>query len=267
MRLLSFLTLALAIAALAVCVAVALNRAGRAEQGGPADPKTDDPNQPGAPAPVAGRPTRPADVRLPDKEPGATLRPISEAESVLTVYERGGGLNLAGPGLILAAWPDGQMIFSADRSGDPPYRTGRVEPNAMAALADRFEQDGLFADTKLKGNLGFDARYHTILIRSGKRQVELVSWHEAGEAMGRWVDDGEALCLLDGRRRLEVLRGSKADWLFYRFVWSETRGRLCDLIPAESAPIKGMPVLRDGELYWREPPGGAKPDGAGAGRR
>ena len=67
------------------------------------------------------------------------------------------------------------------------------------------------------------------------------------------VADQHGAAVLDGRRRLDVLRKSPADYLFYRFVWSETRSRLADLIPAESTATGGKPVMKAGKLSWQEP--------------
>jgi hypothetical protein len=139
-------------------------------------------------------------------------------------------------------------------AGSPPYRTGRVDPTRVADVIARFEQDGLFADKKLtEVYLGPGSPYLSILIRSGKKHIDMASWHEVYEVGGRLVEDGLGIRGLEGRPRLAILRESQADWLFYRFVWSETKGKLIDLIPAESLPTDGKPFMDNGELYWREP--------------
>jgi hypothetical protein len=43
---------------------------------------------------------------------------------------------------------------------------------------------------------------------------------------GSWAVDNNGSSLLDGRRRLDVLRKTPADYPFFRFVWSEIRGKL-----------------------------------------
>src|SRR5262249_28647215 len=109
-------------------------------------------------------------------------RPITAAESVLAVYYQDHGLRSPAkdPGLILAAWPDGRVIWSGDRlRGGAPYRAGQVEPKKVAALLARFENDGLFADEKLnQARFGPDSEFITVLVKAGKRQVKMESWHE-----------------------------------------------------------------------------------------
>ena len=189
-----------------------------------------------------------------DDEPG--VRRISEANPVLAIYRRGGQL-LTSPGVILVAWPDGRLVWSGDRGfGDPPYRAGRVEPKQVADLLAGFDRDGLFADKRLnERHTHFHVPNLTILIRSGPQQVRMVSCHELFEDDRRLVDDGLGVrSLPQGRRRLEVLREAKADYLFFRFVWSQTRGKLIDLIPAEGTPTEGKPFYKAGEVYWQDPP-------------
>jgi hypothetical protein len=79
------------------------------------------------------------------------------------------------------------------------------------------------------------------------------SWHDLMEESDKLVADHHGATVLDDRRRLDVLRKAPADYLFYRFVWSETRSRLADLIPAESTAIAGKPVMKAGKLSWQEP--------------
>jgi len=138
--------------------------------------------------------------------------------------------------------------------GGPPYRAGRVDPKRVSALLARFERDGLFADESLdRGNFGPDSQFTTVLVKSGKKQVKMCSWHELYEEGGGLVVDQGGVSPLNGRRRLDVLRKAPADYLFYRFVWSETRSRLADLIPCESTAIRGKPVMKAGKLSWQEP--------------
>jgi hypothetical protein len=189
-------------------------------------------------------------------EPKPAMRPISDAESVLAVYRDDWRLGSSGgPAIILAAWPDGLIVWSGDRlRRGPPYRAGRVDPGRITALLARFDKDGLFGDERLNhGHVGPDSEFTTVLIKSGKKQVEMCSWHELGEDSGFWVADQDGLAALDGRRRLEVLRKAPSEYLFFRFVWSETRSKLGDLIPGEGTIIGGKPVMKTGKVSWQEP--------------
>jgi hypothetical protein len=184
------------------------------------------------------------------------MRPISDAESVLAVYREDWGRASSGrPGIIFAAWPDGFIVWSDDRlMGGPPYRGGHVDPRSVTALLTRFDQDGLFADKSLNvANFGPDSQFTTVFIKSEKKQVEMSSCHELMEESDQLVADHLGAGFLDGRRRLDVLRKARADYLFYRFVWSETRIKLADLILAKSTAIAGEPVMKARKLSWQEP--------------
>jgi hypothetical protein len=189
-------------------------------------------------------------------EPKPTMRAISEAESVLAVYREDWGRASSGEtAIILAAWPDGYIVWSEDRlKGGPPYRAGHIDPKRVAALLARFDQDGLFADKKLDdGHFGPDSEFTSVFIKAGKKQVKMCSWHELYEAGGGLVADHHGLSTLDGRRKLDVLHKAPTDYLIFRLAWSETRSTLSDLIPGESKAIEGKPVTKAGKLSWQEP--------------
>ena len=190
------------------------------------------------------------------QEPKSAMRPITDAESILAVYREDWSLDSSGgPAIIFAAWPDGFIVWSGDRvMGGPPYRAGHIDPKRVTALLSRFDKDGLFADKKLNdAHFGPDSQFTTLFIKSGKKQVKMCSWHELMEDSDELVADDHGAAILNGRRRLDVLRKAPADYLFYRFVWSETRSRLADLIPAESTATGGKPVMKAGKLSWQEP--------------
>jgi hypothetical protein len=189
-------------------------------------------------------------------EPNNTIRAITDAESVIAVYREDWGLDSAGkPAIIFAAWPDGHVVWSGDRlNGGAPYHAGHVEPKKIAALLTRFEKDGLLADKELnRAHFGPDSLFITILIKSGQKQVKMMSWHELFERSGRIVVTGSGGAeVLESRRRLDVLRKEPADYLFFRFVWSETRAKLAELNPCDSSASVGTPVMKAGVLSWQE---------------
>jgi hypothetical protein len=189
------------------------------------------------------------------------LRPISEADSVIAVYHKDDGLASSGlPKIILAAWPDGQIVWSNDRiMGGAPYRAGRVDPKKITALLAKFEKDGLFDEKNLGSHYAPDSQYISVFVKSGKKQVKMESWHELLEASDDTVVDPAARSL-GGARRLDVLRKLPSDELFFRFLWSETRGKISDLIPNESRPSNGEPHMLHGVLTWREPAANPKAD-------
>jgi hypothetical protein len=188
-------------------------------------------------------------------DPKPETRPITQADSVLAVYTLHHGLGvIKPPGLIFVAWPDGRVVWSGDGvNGGAPYKTGKIEPKKIAALLTRCDDDGLFASKKLnEPHFGPDSSFVTVLIKSGKGQVKMESWHELFEDDGKGVATDRGAGGLQGRRRLDVLSDESKEYLFFRFVWSETRSKLADLIPAESTKTNGKPVMSAGELYWQE---------------
>jgi len=197
------------------------------------------------------------------EEPETVRRSITDAKSVLAIYREDWGLASSNDRtLIFVAWPDGLLVWSENRiEGGPPYRTAQIGPRKIDALLDWFEKDGVFANDKLKhGHFGPDSEFTTILIKNGKHQVKLQSWHELIEQSGKAVADDHGISGLRSRRRLDVLRESKPDYLYFRFVWSETRGRLMDLIPGDAALTDGKLETGAEGLFWNATAGPLKPE-------
>jgi hypothetical protein len=192
---------------------------------------------------------------LPAADPPPVVRPISEAESVLAVFYDDWALAGArDPALILAGWPDGRVVWSGDRlRGGPPYREGRIAAKKVTGLLGRLERDGHFADKGLNaGYVDWHDEFQTVLIKSGKKQVEMRSRHELVEEAGRGVAVHWELPR-PAERRLDVLRDAPRDYLYFRLVWTETRNKLTDLIPAEGTPTAGTAVKEGGVFSWHEP--------------
>ena len=190
--------------------------------------------------------------------PKPAALPITESDSVLMVYREDHGLGSSGgPFLIIAIWPDGRMIWSEDRlKGGVPFRTGNIDAKRVTAVLNRFVKDGLFENKKLAdGYFGPDSQFTSILVKSGKKELEMSSWHELHEASeGAVAFKAGAGLVAKNSTRLEVLRDEPADYLFFRFVWSETRSKMTDLIPAESKAINGKIVRQAGVMTWQEEP-------------
>lgn len=158
--------------------------------------------------------------------------------------------------MILAIWADGQVVWSDDRlKGGPPYRTAKIAAKRFEALLQALAHDGIFADKDLSNaNVGPDSAFTTIVIRSGSLQLEMRSWHELYEANQKTAAASGGIVPLDGRRRLDVLKGDTSKYLFYRMVWSEIRLSAAHLIPSNGAPAKGRLVINKGSLSWQEEP-------------
>jgi hypothetical protein len=184
------------------------------------------------------------------------VRPITQAATVLAIYREDWGLSSHGtPGIILVAWADGHVVWSRDRlRGGPPYYERNVDPNTITTALSRFQRDGLFASGKLsRSNFGPDSKFTTILLRSGKKQLKMQSWHELAEARGAVVTSAGIMSSQYGRTRVEALAREPAEYLHFRLIWSETRRSLDELIPANGNQTPGGPLMRAGILSWYEP--------------
>jgi hypothetical protein len=182
-------------------------------------------------------------------------RPISTAESILAVYYEDFDNPLDGPRIIFVAWPDGHLVWSFNQSeGGPPYRTGQIEPKRIADLFERFDSDGLFSQDDLnRAHFGPDSDFVTLYIKHGKQSVKMASWHEGFENAGRTVATQHGISGLDRKKRLAVLRDTASkEYLFYRLVWSELRGKLAQLVPCGDKPSSGKAVMNRGEISWQE---------------
>jgi hypothetical protein len=186
------------------------------------------------------------------------VRPIEQADSVLAIYPEDWdlGARVRVSNLIFAVWSDGHVVWSKDRrKGGAPYFTSRVDPENVSFLLSRLEHDGVFADSALNNDyVGLDSRFTTLLIRSGKKELRMQSWHENVEFEGKSVAGRDGVHALNGQRRLAALKKEPADYLYYRLVWSETRGRLIDLIPNDGKRVSGRVVVTERGLAWREMP-------------
>jgi hypothetical protein len=182
------------------------------------------------------------------------VRSITDAESVVAVYHEDWGLSSTGkPAIILVAWPDGRIVWSLDRiNGGPPYRVGKIDAAKVSAVLKRFESDGLFANKNLnRAHFGPDSQFTDVYVKLGKDHVKMQSWHDLAEADGKGVASDGGILALPRKQRLEVLKDASADYLFFRFVWAETRGKINELIPCESKATTGKPIMDGGKLSWQ----------------
>lgn len=193
------------------------------------------------------------------EESAVPTRPITEAEAVLAVYYENWGLaSSEGPAIIIAVWPDGHIVWSDDsKRGGAPYHAGQIDPQKFARLLKHFGTDGLFADKDLNNpHFGPDSAFLTVFVKSEKKKVKMQSWHELVDSIddstSTAVVDSKGISLLQNKPRLAVLRNEPADYLFFRFVWSETRGEIASLIPCDGKPSTGKPVMKAGILSWQD---------------
>jgi hypothetical protein len=179
---------------------------------------------------------------------------LTDADTVVAVLAQDWGLESPQRArLILAAWPDGYVVWSQDRiAGGPPYLAGKVAPGLLSAGLERAARDGVFADKSL-GNpcFGPDSKFTTILLRHSGKQLRMDSWHEGSEHSGKLFARSCALTPLS-EPRLEAMRKEPPLYLYYRLVWSELRAFASSLIPVASRPVEGELIMGPGAIAWVE---------------
>lgn len=184
------------------------------------------------------------------------LRPLTNADSVIAVlHESMGRDSDVTPKLILAIWPDGKVVWSENRlKGGSPYRCGQIKNGKVKDLLARFEKDGLFVEDKnlSRAHFGPDAPFTTILLRDGKNELKMQSWHELFESGGGLMATGSGVGPRTDRGWAAEMKKEPNDYLYFRMIWSETRGRLFDLIPFESKQCNGKFISKDGSWFWQE---------------
>jgi len=187
----------------------------------------------------------------------AAPRPITQSESMLALYVEDHGRAPGGQdrsALILAIWPDGQAVWSEDGiTGGPPYRTGQVDADGLKSLHEQIVLDGAFDMPELsRSRFGPDSRFTTLLVKSGGKSLAMQSWHELFEEGGKIVVGDHGARALEVQLRLAALKEEPAEYLFYRFVWSELQSRMLRLLPDESQTIEGEFVRSHDGVAWRE---------------
>ena len=182
------------------------------------------------------------------------LRPITDAKTILAVYYQDWRLSSSGElNLIVAAWDDGRILWSDDRlKGGPPYRGAQIGASRVNELLSRLDEDGLFdIDFLSHPHFGPDTEFKTIFLNASGKQLKMESSHELVEEKGGIVREYGTVS--DKRPRFEVLRREPNDYLFYRFVWAEIRGRALSLIPPCGDTIHGeLIVTKPGVISWQD---------------
>lgn len=185
-------------------------------------------------------------------------RDVSESDAVVAVYREDWGIGAsAPPALIVASWSDGYIVWSKDRvRGGAPYFSHRIAPQRFKDLLADFDRDGLLkkegdAEVSL-GQIDPHSEFTTIMVRSGAKRIAMSSGHELAEPGGTVVEIDGGLLLLEGRKRLDVLKDESAEYLFFRMVWEETRRKIDELVPEGGDPCRGSLVMRRGIAIWQE---------------
>lgn len=115
--------------------------------------------------------------------------------------------------------------------------TARVEAAKVDDFLTRLAVKKVFEkDEDFLVHFGPDSDYHSFRIRSGKKQVELLSWHELFEANPNLIATSQGITSLDGEEREDVLKADAKEYQEFRKLWSEIRDFTKSLIPREGKP-------------------------------
>jgi hypothetical protein len=88
------------------------------------------------------------------------------------------------------------------------------------------------------------------MIRSGKDQLEVASWHELAETSGQVIASHRGLMGLEGRPLYRALKDEPSEYLLFRMAWSDIRARTAEMIPSAGKSIKGKLDMDRGVLSW-----------------
>ena len=106
---------------------------------------------------------------------------ISDAENVIAVYTEDHGWASAGEKeLVLAVWPNGDCIFSADSiAGGAPFHQTRVSRQTVERLFQQIQESGFLESPNLNApRVPPDSKFTSILVRIGGKQLKMQSTHE-----------------------------------------------------------------------------------------
>lgn len=182
------------------------------------------------------------------EESGKTAAPqaaqtLQEAAPVLAVEFDTYGLRDK-KHLLLAAWPDGRIIWRVPGKDDKKavYKIGRTDAAKIAGFLARMEKEGLFKkDDDFLNHVGPDASFHRIHLSTGEKHAQLVSWHEVYEDSPKVVATAHGLVYLqEGDTREKISKEyNTPDYETFRKLWQEIRSFADGLIPKEGEDYAG----------------------------
>lgn len=157
----------------------------------------------------------------------------------------GGGLSPPDPGVVVAVWTDGRIVWSAKRQdGGPPYEQGSIGPENARSMLDEIRSAFLMTtgrDSVDWSSFGPDSDYTVIALMDGPSRLRLRSWHEQFEANPNLVVTDWGVTELGDRSRDEVLAEEPEDYRQFRALWSFVRSRASAVIPHTGT---GMPDVQ-----------------------
>jgi hypothetical protein len=141
------------------------------------------------------------------------------------------------PQVILAAWSDGQVVWSDDIWGGRPYFVGRITPAQLREFIKELADRGVFKNsTRNDEYLSVDSDDLVIAICDGSNRVSMVSDHELYETHPDVIGTADGILVLEGRSREQVRAQQPRYYKRFRKLWAEIREASTKLIPSEGQP-------------------------------
>jgi len=165
------------------------------------------------------------------------LRPITDGRDVFAVYTEDWGFTPGrDPALVVALWPDGYVVWSADRiRGGKPYHAARISPDTLSKFVARIQCEGRFRDeTLVRSWAPWESELTTVRLSHSEHAITLRSAHE--------LDPNHATAPGKLRRQYEE----------FRSLWDEIRSWGDGFIPSTGSLVDGELVMKSGAAAWKE---------------
>ncbi len=158
------------------------------------------------------------------------------------IHSNDSGFPGAIPGIVVAAWEDGTVVWSADKlKGGSPYFKSIVDSEELAtAITSMCE-----AKANLPANTHTDYRgpsspETTILLGSESCNIYWHSWHEIWEATGRHVALERGIYPLPPGETVENMRANYSSPHHIAFIeaWKDVKEAALRLIPEDTSEVE-----------------------------
>jgi hypothetical protein len=164
--------------------------------------------------------------------------------------EPGNGIHREGektPGLVIAAWGDGRVVFSRDPlEGGAPYAETHLSSTEVRGILERSK--AAVDHVAMDGFVIPDAGCASLFVASARGGRVISSAHELFETNGDVVATDHGIEALGGRDRAQVIQQSSAEFRAFRASWSEAVGDVRSLIDSTLPATDAEPVRYE----WRD---------------
>jgi hypothetical protein len=176
-----------------------------------------------------------------------------ESRPVISVYTDSSSPQSSEPGVILAVWQEGRVLWSKNsHNGGPPYYEGQIPAGKVRQVLEELARRG-YLDNPILNNpshVVLDGGYTGIFVRYGQRRLGMESSHELYEQDPRLVATDTGIESLEGRSRENVLAQTPRSYRKFRAAWQDVRNIL-----QRAIPLRGVACPdRHFDLQYRLPP-------------